>query len=39
MHFRMQFPGLDHAKIMNAIRLLGEEVLPHFQSSPDEQRA
>ena len=39
MHFRIQFPGLDHGKILNSIRLLGEEVLPHFQRPAAEQRA
>ena len=39
MHFRIQFPGLDHDKILNSIRLLGEEVLPHFQRPAAEQRA
>jgi probable F420-dependent oxidoreductase len=28
--FRMQFPGTPHDKVMKAIRLLGEEVIPHF---------
>ena len=28
--FRMQFPGTPHEKVMKAIRLLGEEVMPHF---------
>ena len=39
IHFRIQFPGLDHGKILNSIRLLGEEVLPHFQRPAAEQRA
>ncbi len=39
IHFRIQFPGLDHDKILNSIRLLGEEVLPHFQRPAAEQRA
>ena len=39
MHFRIQFPGLDHGKILNSIRLLGEEVLPHFQRPAAGQRA
>lgn len=28
--FRMQFPGIPHEKVMRSIRLLGEEVMPHF---------
>ena len=28
--FRMQFPGTPHDKVMKAIRLIGEEVMPHF---------
>jgi alkanesulfonate monooxygenase SsuD/methylene tetrahydromethanopterin reductase-like flavin-dependent oxidoreductase (luciferase family) len=28
--FRMQFPGIPHEKVMKSIRLLGEEVIPHF---------
>ncbi|MEE8109995.1 MAG: LLM class flavin-dependent oxidoreductase [bacterium] len=28
--FRMQFPGIPHEKVMKSIRLLGEEVMPHF---------
>ncbi|MFQ5915432.1 MAG: LLM class flavin-dependent oxidoreductase [Nitrospinota bacterium] len=31
-HFvlRMQFPGTPHEKVMKAIRLIGQEVMPHF---------
>ena len=28
--FRMQFPGIPHEKVMKSVRLLGEEVIPHF---------
>jgi probable F420-dependent oxidoreductase len=35
-HFvlRMQFPGTPHEKVMKSIRLLGEEVIPHFAKKP-----
>ena len=29
--FRLQWPGLDAAKVLRSIRLLGEQVLPHFR--------
>jgi len=28
--FRLQWPGMDQAKVLRSIRLLGERVLPHF---------
>lgn len=30
MIFRLQWPGMDQAKVLRSIRLLGEKVLPHF---------
>ena len=30
MMFRLQWPGMDQARVLRSIRLLGEEVLPHF---------
>jgi len=29
--FQLQFPGLTHEKAMNAIRLIGERVIPYFR--------
>jgi hypothetical protein len=28
--FRLQWPGMDQSRVLRSIRLLGEEVLPHF---------
>jgi len=33
MIFRLQWPGMDQAKVLRSIRLLGEKVLPHFASA------
>ena len=30
MMFRLQWPGLDQARVLRSIRLFGEQVLPHF---------
>jgi alkanesulfonate monooxygenase SsuD/methylene tetrahydromethanopterin reductase-like flavin-dependent oxidoreductase (luciferase family) len=30
MMFRLQWPGMDQSRVLRSIRLLGEEVLPHF---------
>jgi alkanesulfonate monooxygenase SsuD/methylene tetrahydromethanopterin reductase-like flavin-dependent oxidoreductase (luciferase family) len=30
MMFRLQWPGMDQARVLRSIRLLGEQVLPHF---------
>jgi len=30
MVFRLQWPGMDHDSVLRSIRLLGEQVLPHF---------
>ena len=30
MMFRLQWPGMDQARVLRTIRLLGEQVLPHF---------
>lgn len=32
MGFRLHWPGLSHQRVMQAIELLGEHVLPHFQT-------
>ncbi|HET8576572.1 MAG TPA: LLM class flavin-dependent oxidoreductase [Methylomirabilota bacterium] len=31
MIFRLQWPGMDPAKVLRSIRLLGEQVLPHLR--------
>jgi hypothetical protein len=33
MIFRLQWPGMDHEKVMRSIRLLGHKVLLKFLSS------
>jgi alkanesulfonate monooxygenase SsuD/methylene tetrahydromethanopterin reductase-like flavin-dependent oxidoreductase (luciferase family) len=30
MMFRLQWPGMDQERVLRSIRLLGEQVLPHF---------
>jgi hypothetical protein len=30
MGFRLHWPGMPHQRVMQAIELLGERVLPHF---------
>jgi hypothetical protein len=30
MIFRLQWPGMDQARVLRSIRLLGEKVLPHI---------
>jgi hypothetical protein len=34
MIFRLQWPGLDQARVLRSIRLFGEQVLPHFVVIP-----
>ncbi|MBI4607769.1 MAG: hypothetical protein HY726_02020 [Candidatus Rokubacteria bacterium] len=31
MTFRLQWPGMEQAKVLRSIRLLGEKVFPHFR--------
>lgn len=31
MTFRLQWPGMEQAKVLRSIRLLGEQVFPHFR--------
>ena len=31
MIFRLQWPGMEQAKVLRSIRLLGEQVLPHLR--------
>ena len=31
MTFRLQWPGMEQSKVLRSIRLLGEQVFPHFR--------
>ncbi|ETX02282.1 MAG: hypothetical protein ETSY2_35830, partial [Candidatus Entotheonella gemina] len=35
MSFRLHWPGLSHQRVMRAIELLGENVLPHFADAAE----
>jgi alkanesulfonate monooxygenase SsuD/methylene tetrahydromethanopterin reductase-like flavin-dependent oxidoreductase (luciferase family) len=35
MGFRLHWPGMPHARVLRAIELLGEHVLPHFRTRPE----